>query len=595
MDQFADTLQDMPMDQDQFARLMKLLLTQYDIGTIPVSLDQVQITQITRNDRHRVKCLFLIGCNDHVLPSVPSSMGLLNREDRSQLLDCGIELAPSGLDLLDIELQNLYAALAQPTDQLCISWPVADLAGNALRPSFVLGRIRTLVPGITEQVEQGDNSYRLSAPIPALEMVGDHRGSSLWQYFAENEGYSAQLAAMERAAGMSRGKLSRHAVESLYGCHYRMSASRIEKIKSCHFAYFMQYGLKAKERSSAGFDAIQIGTFLHYVLEHVTRTAMERGGFQNLSTEELRLLVHAVIQTYMDTVIPEFEEKSARFQYLFHRLQKTAVTIVENIARELESSDFVPLYFVLDFGEQGDLPGISISAGDTALTLSGKVDRVDGWVKDDKLYLRVVDYKSGKKSFELSDVYHGLNIQMLLYLFALEREGKQLSGGKEIVPAGVLYLPARDVLLKAPRGTDEAQLREAMDTELRRSGLVLSQPDVIEAMEHGAMEQPKFLPLKIGRDGSITKGIATAEELGKLSRYLNKILEEILGELSDGNISADPCGRAENDNACIYCEFASACHFMEVDEEDGMEWIRSVKPEEFWKSINEAIGEGENA
>ncbi|MBR2895876.1 MAG: exodeoxyribonuclease V subunit gamma, partial [Oscillospiraceae bacterium] len=203
MDQFADTLQDMPMDQEQFTRLMKLLLTQYDIGTIPASLDQVQITQITRNDRHRVKCLFLIGCNDHVLPSVPSNMGLLNREDRSQLLDCGIELAPSGLDLLDIELQNLYAALAQPTDRLCVTWPASDFAGNHLRPSFVLGRIRTLVPGIVEQMEQGDHHYRLSAPIPALEMVGEHRGGSLWQYFSESGHYSEQLSAMERAAGMS--------------------------------------------------------------------------------------------------------------------------------------------------------------------------------------------------------------------------------------------------------------------------------------------------------------------------------------------------------------------------------------------------------
>src|SRR5699024_1570730 len=125
MDQFADTLGDTALDQEEFTRLLKLVLTQYDVGTIPVSLDQVQLSQITRNDRHQIRCLFLMGANDHVLPAVQTGAGLLTREDRSRLLDQGVELAPSGVDLLDMELQNLYAALAQPRDRLTITWPAA--------------------------------------------------------------------------------------------------------------------------------------------------------------------------------------------------------------------------------------------------------------------------------------------------------------------------------------------------------------------------------------------------------------------------------------------------------------------------------------
>ena len=149
MDQFAEILEDAPLDTEEFARLLKLVLTQYDVGTIPVSLDQVQASQITRNDRHRIKILFLLGANDHVLPAVQTSQGLLNREDREQLRREGIELAPSGLDLFHIELQNLYAALAQPTDRLVVTWPAADLNGSPLRPSFVVGRIKTLLPART--------------------------------------------------------------------------------------------------------------------------------------------------------------------------------------------------------------------------------------------------------------------------------------------------------------------------------------------------------------------------------------------------------------------------------------------------------------
>lgn len=593
MDQFAQTLGDMPIDHEEFGRLMKLVLTQYDVGTIPVSLDQVQISQITRNERRQTGCLFLIGCNDHVLPAIQTNTGLLNREDRSLLSNHGIELAPSGLDLLDIELQNLYATLAQPKEGLHISWPIADLGGNPLRPSFVVGRIRSLLEQVEVSTEHSDHAYRLSAVVPALEMAGSDRGGSLWEYFAEDGRFASELAAMERAAGMTRGKLSEQAVEALYGRSYRMSASRIDKINSCHFAYFMQYGLRAKERGGAKFDAAQIGTFLHYVLEHVTRRVMERGGFPALDDGELQTLIDEVIRTYMDSAMPGFDEKEARFQYLFRRLGKTVTTIVENAAREMRESDFVPMYFELDFSENGDLPAISIHADDAALTVVGKVDRVDGWLKDGKLYLRVVDYKSGKKAFDLSDVRHGLNIQMLLYLFALQRQGGALFDGREIVPAGVLYFPARDALINAPRGMEAQKLRAAMEKELRRSGMVLSDPDVLEAMEHGALENPRFLPLSIGRDGSITKGVATAEELGKLGKYVDTLLRRIAGELRGGNIDADPCGRSESDNACTYCEFASACHFMDLDERDHMEMIRPINAEEFWQYVDEVNQEVE--
>lgn len=594
MDQFAEILEDAPLDAEEFARLFKLVLTQYDVGTIPVSLDQVQVTEITRNDRHRVKVLFLMGANDHVLPAVSFGKGLLSREDREKLLELGVELAPSGPDQFDGELQNIYAALAQPTDRLVITWPVSDSQGNPLRPSFVVERLRSLLPGAEELSEDGSRSYRLTAPVPALETAGSFPGGPLWDYFAGDGRYNAALAAMERSAGMTRGRLSSQAVETLYGRSYRMSASRIDRVNACHFAYFMEYGLRAKERVPAGFDAAQVGTFLHYILENVTREVCQRGGFAQVGEEELKTLIDSVIRQYMDVAMPGFDSRDARFKYLFRRLKKTAATIVTNVAGELRESDFVPMAFELSFGDGGALPAITIHAGDASLTVNGKVDRVDGWLKDGKLYLRVVDYKTGKKAFDLSDLCHGLGIQMLLYLFALEKEGKALFG-KEIVPAGVLYLPARDVLVSAPRDEDAQRLRETLDKELRRSGMVLSQPEVLKAMEHSALESPRFLPLTLGKDGSITKGVATAAELGKLSRYVDRLLEKIARELRAGNIDADPWSRGENDNACTYCEFASACHFMEEGACDRAQPLRPVKPEDFWRHVDQTIGEEERS
>ena len=301
-----------------------------------------------------------------------------------------------------MELQNLYAALAQPTQRLYVTWPAADLNGSPLRPSFVLGRIRALLPGAAEDIQETD--CRLTAPIPALELAGGERNGPLWQYFSEDRRWRDALRAMERAARMSRGRLTPQAVETLYGRSYRMSASRIDKINSCHFAYFMQYGLRARERTPARFDAAQVGTFLHYVLEHVTKAAAERGGFARLEPGELEKILDQVVDQYMAAAMPGFEKRENRFKYLFRRLRKTVGVIVENVAEELMESDFVPLEFELGFGDGGKAPAITIRAAGAELTVVGKVDRVDGWLKNGRLYLRVVDYKSGKKSFDLRDV-----------------------------------------------------------------------------------------------------------------------------------------------------------------------------------------------
>ena len=427
-----------------------------------------------------------------------------------------------------------------------------------------------------------------------MELAGEEPGGALWRYFAARPAWRGVLERMTRGASMGRGRLSPSAVDTLYGRNIRMSASRIDKVRSCHFAYFMQYGLRLKERSPAGLDPAQIGTFLHYVLEHVAQDAMAEGGFAQLAPERLREITKEHIDGYISSTIGPVEEKEARFRYLLRRLRTTVYTVVENVSEELRASDFVPLRFELGFGGDGPLPAITIEEAERRLSVSGKVDRVDGWVKGDKLYLRVVDYKTGRKSFDLTDIRHGLNIQMLLYLFALEREGPALFGEK-VVPAGVLYLPARDVLVTQRRGVTREALRSALDKELRRSGMVLGEPEVLQAMEHSALESPRFLPLTLGRDGSITKGIATAEELGKLSRYVDSILAEIARDLRAGVIAADPWARSEQESACTYCEFASACHFMDEDAEDCAKPLRPVTPAEFWDHVELTIRKGGKA
>ncbi len=587
LDQFVEILGDSEMDGEEFARLLRLVLTQYSVGTIPATLDQVKVSEITRNDRHSVKYLFLLGANDHLLPSLNGGGGLLDDADRQALQQKDVLLSDAGVDPLDQELEYIYAALAQPSQKLWVSWAATDLNGTQLRPSFVVNRIAALFPQLKPVRENG--TYRCRVEASVVEMAGEEPGGTLWQYLAGTGRYDGILDTMRRARDMRRGSLSQDAVRALYGRSIRMSASRMDSLKRCHFGYFMQYGLKAKERGAAGFDAPEIGTFIHYLLENVTRDVMERGGYGAVEKEELRALVRHYVDRYAAECIDHYQEKSARFRYLFSRLRKAAWAMIENIADELANSDFRPIAFELGFGGGGELPAITIRENETTLSVSGKVDRVDGWVHDDKLYLRVVDYKTGKKSFDLTDLRYGLGIQMLLYLFTLSETGSAYFG-KEVVPAGVLYLPARDVILRTDRNISPEKLRDMMHKELRRSGMVLSHPQVLQAMEHSALESPCYLPLRIAKDGGISGGVATAEQLGKLGGYVNRLLHQIARELEGGNIDADPYSRGPQESACTYCEFASACYFEDGRGGDRVRYLRKTDEEEFWKLISQSEG-----
>lgn len=594
MDQFVDILGDSELDAEEFARLVHLVLSQYSIGTIPVSLDQVKLSEMTSNDRHSAKVLFLIGANDHVLPTVTSGAGLLKDEDRAALEAHDISLSPYGMQQLQLEMQNLYAALAQPTQRLYVSYPVFEEGGTQLRPSFAVGRILTLFPQIKVERKDADKDFRLSAIRPALDCAAEEIGGEVWQYFVNRGDFDSQLRAMETASHYARGKLSHDAVRALYGENITLSASKMDKARSCHFAYFMQYGLKAKERKAAGFDAPQTGTFVHDVLENTLKRAREQGGLKKLSAQHVRTIVHEAIAEYMARELPDFSEKNARFRYLFNRLCQKTYQIVEDVVRELSVSDFEPVAFELGFGAGGELPAVTLKEGGSEVRVVGKVDRVDGWLRDGKLYLRVVDYKTGKKSFDLAELRYGLGIQMLLYLFALQKEGKAYFG-EEIVPAGVLYTPSQTPILRTERGIDEQTLKKEMQKTLRRSGLLLSEPEVLCAMEHSALEAPNYLPLQVKKEGELVGNLASAQQLGKLALYVEKLVREIAREMNEGNVSADPWTRGADDNACRFCAFRSACHFTDGRGGDRAEYIRKTTAAELWQHIDSELEkEGEN-
>jgi ATP-dependent helicase/nuclease subunit B len=257
-----------------------------------------------------------------------------------------------------------------------------------------------------------------------------------------------------------------------------------------------------------------------------------------------------------------------------------------NVVEELRSSEFEPLSFELGFGDGKTLPAVELEESGVRLALAGYVDRVDGWAHNDRLYLRVVDYKTGKKSFSLTDVWHGLELQMLLYLFTLSDAGQELYG-RQVRPAGVLYLPARDLILSGSRTMTEEQIRTAADKELCRSGMLLDEQEVLEAMEHLEGKKGRFLHLKRNKDNVLVGDVlATAEQWGKMRRHVEGVLRAIARELSQGRVDADPWRRDGKHSFCDWCDYRRCCHFEE-GQGDCYRYLYTVKEKEFWERAGE--------
>ncbi|MGE4352816.1 MAG: PD-(D/E)XK nuclease family protein [Oscillospiraceae bacterium] len=566
-----------------FGRLYKLMLSQCDVGSIPVSLDRVLAGEMDRMRRRNIRHLIILGASDQRLPRISEGGGIFSPDERRQLSELGLDIGGTAETELSREMNIIYNCVTLPSDTLTITYcPVGEDGAVAL-PSFVMTRAETIFGKTVQRIDLGD--CRTRALAPALELAAgalhnkDPLAAAALEFFRQN-GDDERLSKIRTAARAERGSLSGQSVRALYGEKLRLSASRVDKFSACRFAYFLQYGLRAKPRRPAGFNPPQMGSFIHYVLEKVARSVGDQGGFHSIDHKTVDALTDDAIAEYVHEKLNDFQEKTPRFVYLFRRLTKSVRAVVWDMAEELSYSDFVPLDFELSFFGDGQ-PAVEV--GDTpenSAQLVGIADRVDGWIKEGKLYLRVVDYKTGRKRFDLSNIWYGMDLQMLMYLFALRESGKRRYG-MPVVPAGVMYVPARDSLVTKEREISDEEIFAEKAKEKRRSGLILNEPELLEAMEHG--QEKKFIPIEFKKGMPSGDALATAEQLGLLSRYIDETLKALAAELIAGSITADPYYRSQTENACRNCDFLEACYFDEA--KDCRRYLTKLKPSDVWQKL----------
>ena len=551
-------------DSETFTRLLKLLLSQYDVGTIPSVLDAVTIGPVTAMRCQQMKHLIVLGATEGAFPKYAGTSGVLTDQERKALRQMGVPLTGGAAEGLQIEFSEIFGVFCGAEDSIYVSCLTEQ-------PSFAYRRLQKMVPESFARKEHlgsvSVNPKEAAAYFVRMEDVSSAQALSLQDLYAD----------FDARKQYQLGKISHGSIEKLYGNMLNLSASQVDKQADCRLAYFLKYGLRAKPRKTAAVDPAEFGTYVHAVLENTAREVTETGGF--LSTDLDTVL--SIAQKHSDVYIHEkFSQiDSGRMAYLFARNVQELMMVVEELWRELQDSSFIPVGFEVAFGDHADLQAIPISGKKMNAQLRGFVDRVDAWSDGVRNFFRVVDYKTGVKSFDYCDVFNGLGLQMLLYLFALEQEGMKLLG-EHPVPAGVQYFPARVPILSCDGELTDEEVEKERRASWKRKGLLLSDEAVLHAMEHS--DPPQRLSCKWKKDGTLVGDIADQDQLKMLNQYIFRLLGKMVDEIASGNVEPNPYTRGSSHNACRFCDYATICHAATVE---GRRNYKAMSAQRFWEEI----------
>lgn len=568
MEQMHDVLGKYIWEPEYFTRLFKLLLSQYSVGTIPPKLDTVTVGSSGAMRFQQVKHLFVLGAKEGALPKYGSNVGILTDQERTQLRILGLPLTGGALDGLKIEFSEIYAVFCGAKETVTVSCP----AGQT---SFVYQRLQAMAKD--ETATAGGLGTALINPTDAAAYCVRFNAPEVAIKLGLEQEYKDVIEKHEYNVGC----LDDRQVSDLYGSTLYLSASQVDKQANCRFSYFLHYGLRLKERKQIMIDPAEFGSYVHDVLENTVAEVMELGGFTVVTEAQMQEIASKYSEQYAKRHFHELD--SDRLNYLFNRNSKELRMIISDLWDELQMSEFLPKFFELSFNDRGAMPPISIDGERIRAKLGGFVDRVDVWTSEGRTYFRVVDYKTGIKSFDYCDIINGIGLQMLLYLFALEDNGAALVG-KNAIPAGVQYVPARAEMISQNGLMDAETVLKDRRAAQKRKGLLLADPDVLQAME--PLDKPVRLSYTKSKDGELGGDIAGSEQFSQLKSYVFRILHDMVDDISRGMIKPNPYYRDERTNACRFCPFGTICRRYDVED---YRYFKALNRDEFWQDVRKEL------
>lgn len=582
LDQIYELLAEEEMERREFADILDSGLTEISVGTIPQNVDRVLVGDIERTRLKQVKVLFFLGVNDGNIPKGAGGGGIISDIDREFLRESELELAPSPRQQMYIQRLYLYLNMTKPSKQLYLSYAKIGNDGHSLRPAYLIDLVKKMYPllhveapendPIEEQLVCGADGIGMLADI-LREYAGGRlseesrcRMYTLYHSYHRKTQYQDTVDRLIDAAfyRYSDTPLSKMVTRALYGRMLLNSVSRLEKYAACAYGHFLQYGLALRERGDYSFEDMDMGNVFHGVLELFAQRLSANGyTWFDFPEKEARRMVEEAVAVYA----AEYEEtilySSARNRHLLGRMTRILTRTVLTLQTQLKKGSFVPEQFEMSFSMIEDLDALNIALNEQdKMRLRGRIDRVDTCEAEDKVYVKVIDYKSGTRKFDLAALYYGLQLQLVVYMNAAVEMEQKKHPDKEIVPAAMLYYHIDDPMVEDGDTLTPEQINDKLLQELRMTGLVNESDEAVRLLDAEFTDKSQILPLERKKDGSFSaySSVISAEDMQVVSDYVNQKIKQIGSGILDGTISVNPYEQGAN-QACTYCAYRSVCGY----------------------------------
>ncbi|MDO4804325.1 MAG: helicase-exonuclease AddAB subunit AddB [Lachnospiraceae bacterium] len=612
LDKLVQVLGDEKISMRDYQSVLEAGFSEEKIGIIPPGTDMVCVGDMERSRLADIKTLFFVGVNEGMVPKSEGAGGILTEAERELLRERDICLKPTPRENIAIGRFYIYLALTKPSRRLVLSYATASSGGQVLRPSYLIATIRQLFPSVRTETEPRDLPSRIERPANGLSLITESLAVlrdqpptpaflELFSWYRARPQYYRQMEALLAAAAARKpqDQIGRAAARALYGTQLTNSASRLERFSACAFAHFLQYGLRLSEREQFEFSGLDLGNVMHGALERFgkeVREARDADGaalsWATVGPEVRDQLAAKCVENAALSYNPVLLHDSARNEYQIKRMQRLMKTSVWALQEQLARGDFEPAAFEVDFRDVSDLSAINLDLPDGAkMMLTGRIDRLDTCRADGKTYVKVIDYKTGGMTFDMSAVYYGLQLQLVVYLnAALEMCGRK---GEVAEPAGIFYYKINDPMEDYQAGDTEETIRQRILKDMKASGIVSEEPDAIARMDRTlgfGNQKSEVIPVEFKKDGSLSARSKTvdAEGFRMISDYVDRKIREIGVRILEGNVDINPY-LYDGGTACDYCPYRAVCGFDRKIRGYEYRNLRKMKDDEVLEKMREDV------
>ena len=617
LDQAVDVIGEDLITINEFYKVLNAGFQNKEIGIIPIALDQVNIGDIARIKGRNVKVLFIVGVNDGILPAANKDEGILSDRDRDLLKENGIELSSSTRAKVFEEQYMVYTALTLASDYLMISYPMADFEGKSLRASIVIPRLKRIFPKLIEESdlfnlkERLDKYSKVTAPIPTFnelilalrrnyenEDVEDYWKDVYCWYKDKEEFYNKSGNILEGLKYSNDGEVvAREKLKKLYSIkdgRLLFSVSRLENYAECPFSYFIKYGLKARDRKVYEFSAPDLGSFMHEILDEFTnKVKRERISWSELNSERCRSIVSDLIEKKLIEDSNSILNSSKKYKYFTNRFKRVIAKSVSVLAEQMRKGQFEIFSNEFQFGNLRDGAPIKLELpSGEEVYLTGRIDRIDSLDLHGNTYIRVIDYKSGSKKFDLNELYYGLQIQLLVYLDAILKNSEYILH-TQAMPGAILYFKIDDPIIKSKSELQDEEIRKQVLDKLKMNGLLLKDAELVKAMDNDMETYSLVIPATFKKDGdfSSNSSVITEEQFNILREYVDFKMIELCEDMLSGKIRIEPC-KNQRTSYCDYCDYSAICQFDTSIKDNKYKLVLKKDDKEIWNDMIEKVKGG---